>query len=74
MFVNLFSDSSVNNFRPHYNVKLKAIEVGGDTLDVPSDVFDTGSQRGTIIDSGTTLAYLPAEVYQPMMDKVHDAL
>ncbi|XP_044483370.1 aspartic proteinase 36-like [Mangifera indica] len=55
---------------PHYNVKLKAIEVGGDTLDVPSDVFDTGSQRGTIIDSGTTLAYLPAEVYQPMMDKI----
>ncbi|KAJ0079347.1 hypothetical protein Patl1_24032 [Pistacia atlantica] len=57
---------------PHYNVKLTAIEVGGSMLDLPTYLFDTGSQRGTIIDSGTTLAYLPQVVYEPMMDKILD--
>ncbi|KAL0317575.1 UNVERIFIED_CONTAM: Aspartic proteinase-like protein 2 [Sesamum angustifolium] len=55
---------------PHYNVILKAIEVGGQFLNLPTDSFDTGSSRGTIIDSGTTLAYLPSEVYQQLMNKV----
>lgn len=49
---------------------MKEIEVDGDPLDVPSDVFDSGGNKGTIIDSGTTLAYLPNDVYQPLMDKV----
>ncbi|KAI3459130.1 hypothetical protein Pfo_015793 [Paulownia fortunei] len=55
---------------PHYNVNLKAVEVGGQFLNLPTDVFDTGSSRGTIIDSGTTLAYLPSEVYQQLVDKM----
>ncbi|XP_059628646.1 aspartic proteinase 36-like [Cornus florida] len=54
----------------HYNVIMKAIEVGGDVLDLPTDVFDTESGKGTIIDSGTTLAYLPREVFDPLMRKV----
>ncbi|KAM7494416.1 hypothetical protein LguiB_029025 [Lonicera macranthoides] len=54
----------------HYNVIMKAIEVGGDVLDLATDVFDTGARRGTIIDSGTTLAYLPDEVFNPLMDKI----
>lgn len=54
----------------HYNVIMKSVEVGGDSLDLPTDLFATGSQRGTIIDSGTTLAYLPDEIYQPLMEKV----
>ncbi|KAK6136384.1 hypothetical protein DH2020_029874 [Rehmannia glutinosa] len=54
----------------HYNVILKAVEVGGQFLNLPTDVFDTGSSRGTIIDSGTTLAYLPSEVYQQLMDRM----
>lgn len=48
--------------------------MGGDVLQLPTDVFDAGDQKGTIIDSGTTLAYLPAEVYDPMLKKVDDIL
>nr|XP_017225601.1 PREDICTED: aspartic proteinase-like protein 2 isoform X2 [Daucus carota subsp. sativus] len=55
---------------PHYNVIMKAVEVGGDVLELPTDIFDAGDNRGTIIDSGTTLAYLPDEVLRPMMKKI----
>ncbi|KAI4302057.1 hypothetical protein L6164_035275 [Bauhinia variegata] len=54
----------------HYNVILKDIEVDKDFLELPSDTFATGNGRGTIIDSGTTLAYLPSLVYDPLMNKV----
>ncbi|KAK7854348.1 aspartic proteinase-like protein 2 [Quercus suber] len=54
----------------HYNVVLKEIEVGGDNLSLPSDVFDNGFRKGTIIDSGTTLAYLPQVVYGELMSKI----
>ncbi|KAL7148786.1 hypothetical protein ABFS83_06G202900 [Erythranthe nasuta] len=54
----------------HYNVNLKAIEVDGQFLNLPTDIFDTRSSRGTIIDSGTTLAYLPSVVYQQLFDKM----
>ncbi|KAL5767230.1 hypothetical protein ACOSQ2_014013 [Xanthoceras sorbifolium] len=55
---------------PHYNVNLKAVEVGGDVLQLPTDLFETGERRGTIIDSGTTLAYLPSDLYEPMMTQI----
>ncbi|KAK6911129.1 Xylanase inhibitor, N-terminal [Dillenia turbinata] len=54
----------------HYNVNMKAIEVGGDVLQLPTDVFETGDHKGTIIDSGTTLAYVPDAVYQQLMTKI----
>ncbi|GMY13909.1 aspartic proteinase-like protein 2 isoform X2 [Fagus crenata] len=53
----------------HYNVVLKNIEVGGDNLSIPSDTFDNGFRKGTIIDSGTTLAYLPEVVYDALVQK-----
>ncbi|KAM7280709.1 hypothetical protein ACFE04_007843 [Oxalis oulophora] len=56
--------------QPHYNVNMKDVEVGGDVLDLPSDTFENGDQKGTIIDSGTTLAYLPDVVYQSVMTKI----
>lgn len=49
---------------------LKNIEVDGDILQLPSDIFDSGSGRGTVIDSGTTLAYLPDIVYDQLIPKV----
>ncbi|XP_010241480.1 PREDICTED: aspartic proteinase-like protein 2 [Nelumbo nucifera] len=55
--------------RPHYNVNLKAIEVGGAVLQLPTDVFNS-EEAGTIIDSGTTLAYLPDTVYSALMNQV----
>ena len=56
--------------RPHYNVNLKGIAVGGATLQLPTNTFDSGANQGTIIDSGTTLAYLPEAVYKTLMTKV----
>ncbi|XP_062223324.1 aspartic proteinase 36-like [Phragmites australis] len=57
---------------PHYNVNLKAIAVGGATLQLPTNTFDIGESKGTIIDSGTTLAYLPESIYKTMMAAVFD--
>ncbi|XP_068657786.1 aspartic proteinase 36 [Aristolochia californica] len=54
----------------HYNVNMKAIEVGGTVLRFPTDVFDTGDWSGTIIDSGTTLAYLPETVFTPLINAI----
>jgi len=49
--------------RSNYNVNLKLIDVGGTTLLLPLDIF-TGNEKGTIIDSGTTLVHLPEVVYE----------
>ncbi|KZV47661.1 aspartic protein-like protein 2-like [Dorcoceras hygrometricum] len=54
----------------HYHVVLKGVEVGGQLLNLPSDLVDGGLGRRAIIDSGTTLAYLPSQVYQQLLDKV----
>ncbi|GLT75650.1 hypothetical protein SLA2020_473550 [Shorea laevis] len=54
----------------HYNVATKKIEVGGDVLDLPTYVFGTGDKKGTIIDSGTTLALIPKVIYDPLMAKI----
>ncbi|KAK9146153.1 hypothetical protein Sjap_006056 [Stephania japonica] len=56
--------------QPHYNVNLKEIVVGKTTLDLPSDAFETGDRKGTIIDSGTTLAYLSEVVFEPFINEV----
>lgn len=49
---------------------MKGVEVGGSLLELPSDIFDSGDRKGTIVDSGTTLAYLPSTIYEPLMNKV----
>lgn len=56
--------------RPHYNVLLEDVKVGDDVLDLPTGLFDFGSNRGTIIDSGTTLAYLTDDLYNQVIKKV----
>ncbi|CAL0328061.1 unnamed protein product [Lupinus luteus] len=54
----------------HYNVVLKDMEVDGDLLQLPLDIFDTGNGRGTIIDSGTTLVYLPSMIHSQLVSKI----
>lgn len=56
--------------RAHYNVLLKTITVGRDVLKLPTDVFDTDAGTSMVIDSGTTLAYLADELYNPLLAKV----
>jgi hypothetical protein len=51
-------------------VKMKSIDVGGTALQLPPHIFETSEKKGTIIDSGTTLTYLPELVYKDIMAKV----
>ncbi|KVI00122.1 Aspartic peptidase [Cynara cardunculus var. scolymus] len=55
--------------QPHYNLNLLSISVNGQTLSIDPAMFATsGSRGGTIIDSGTTLAYLAEEAYDPFVN------
>jgi hypothetical protein len=58
--------------RPHYNVNMTSVQVGHIKLNISKEVFEAGDRKGTIIDSGTTLAYLPEMVYEPLVSKVCD--
>lgn len=57
-------------FRPHYNLNLQSIAVSGQPLPIDSAAFETSNNRGTIVDSGTTLAYLVEEAYDPFVSAV----
>ncbi|CAH8359567.1 unnamed protein product [Eruca vesicaria subsp. sativa] len=54
----------------HYNVILKGIDVGGEPVDLPPSIANFGGNGGTIIDSGTTLAYLPENLYNSLLEKI----
>ncbi|KAF3683005.1 hypothetical protein CQW23_22803 [Capsicum baccatum] len=54
----------------HYNVNMTAVEVGYQLLNLSSEVFTNGANEGVIIDSGTTLAYLPEAIYGPLVKKI----
>ncbi|XP_040993097.1 aspartic proteinase 36-like [Juglans microcarpa x Juglans regia] len=56
--------------QPHYNLNLQSISVNGQTLSIDPEVFATSSNRGTIVDSGTTLAYLAEEAYNPFVSAI----
>lgn len=48
---------------------MTSIQVGYDFLNLTADVY-TGDKKGAIIDSGTTLAYLPEVIYDALVKKV----
>ncbi|KAK9919233.1 hypothetical protein M0R45_027842 [Rubus argutus] len=58
----------------HYNAVLESLEVGGDVIDLPTSaldkIFGSGDQNMAIFDSGTTLAYLPPEMQEPLVKKI----
>lgn len=57
--------------QPHYNINLQSISVNGQTLAIdPSTFAISDNQGGTIIDSGTTLAYLAEEAYNPFVEAI----
>lgn len=49
---------------------MTAVEVGFQFLNLSAEVFTNGVNKGVIIDSGTTLAYLPEVIYGPLVKKV----
>eukprot|EP00250_Pteridium_aquilinum_P012604 c20828_g1_i1 orf=482-1723(+) len=57
--------------QPHYNVNLKSISVNGVNIPVDSSVSQNG---GTIIDSGTTLAYFTDMSYQELVQAILKAV
>lgn len=59
--------------QPHYNVNLTKIEIDGAALKVDLRVFETGEKEGTIIDSGTTLAYISTPAYKPLLAAIMQA-
>jgi len=70
MFKFLANCTLCKYFRPHYNLNLQSISVNGQALQIDPSVFATSSNRGTIVDSGTTLAYLAEEAYDPFVNAV----
>ncbi|XP_062000304.1 aspartic proteinase 36-like [Rosa rugosa] len=60
--------------QPHYNLNLESISVGGQTLPIDQSVFATSSNQGTIVDSGTTLAYLAQDAYDPFVNAITSAV
>lgn len=55
---------------PHYNVNMTRVKVGNYSLILPSDLFEIGGKKGAIVDIGTTLAYLPEVVYEPLVIQI----
>ncbi|XP_047332359.1 aspartic proteinase 36-like [Impatiens glandulifera] len=56
--------------KPHYNVNMTAIQVGLEFLNLTTNVSQVGDNKETIIDSGTTLAYFPDAIYQPLVKEI----
>ncbi|OWM70975.1 hypothetical protein CDL15_Pgr013156 [Punica granatum] len=55
--------------QPHYSVNMTGVQVDFEFLNLTRDVFE-GDSRGTILDSGTTLAYLPEVIYDLLINKI----
>ncbi|KAJ6997448.1 aspartic proteinase-like protein 2 [Populus alba x Populus x berolinensis] len=53
---------------PYYNIDLKEIHVAGKPLPLNPTVFD--GKHGTILDSGTTYAYLPEAAFVSFKDAI----
>ncbi|WOL17655.1 aspartic proteinase nepenthesin-1-like [Canna indica] len=53
---------------PYYNFELKEIDVDGEPLELDSRIFDR--RHGTVLDSGTTYAYLPEEAFVAFRDSI----
>ncbi|GMH24063.1 hypothetical protein Nepgr_025906 [Nepenthes gracilis] len=68
----VFSYSDPNR-SPYYNIELKEIHVAGKPLPLDPKVFD--GKHGTVLDSGTTYAYLPAAAFvefrSAIMNELH---
>lgn len=63
----VFSTSNPNR-SPYYNIQLKGISVAGNPLPLDPQVFN--NRYGTVLDSGTTYAYLPEAAFVVFRDTV----
>uniref|UniRef100_J3LWT7 Peptidase A1 domain-containing protein n=2 Tax=Oryza brachyantha TaxID=4533 RepID=J3LWT7_ORYBR len=56
-----------NNQSKYHLVNLTSIDVDNTALQIPANIFGTTDSKGTMVDSGTALAYLPGIVYSELM-------
>ncbi|KAJ6822076.1 aspartic proteinase CDR1-like [Iris pallida] len=56
----------------YYNIELTEIHASGKPLRIKPEVFD--SKHGTVLDSGTTYAYLPDEAFSAFKDAIVSSL
>ncbi|KAH1249981.1 Aspartic proteinase-like protein 2 [Glycine soja] len=67
-----YSDPDRRCFRggnsPYYNIDLKEMHVAGKRLPLNANVFD--GKHGTVLDSGTTYAYLPEAAFLAFKDAI----
>ncbi|CAH9093928.1 unnamed protein product [Cuscuta epithymum] len=56
--------------QPHYNLDLEKILINDQPLPIDPKIFATTNNRGTIVDSGTTLAYLAEEAYDIFINRI----
>ncbi|KAJ9555417.1 hypothetical protein OSB04_010031 [Centaurea solstitialis] len=56
--------------QPHYAANVMGIEVGTQFLNLSTDTRGSENKTRTIIDSGTTLAYLPDAIYKPLVKQI----
>uniref|UniRef100_A0A7N0VKR1 Xylanase inhibitor C-terminal domain-containing protein n=1 Tax=Kalanchoe fedtschenkoi TaxID=63787 RepID=A0A7N0VKR1_KALFE len=55
----------------HHSVYMKSVEVGNKTINISTDLLGMGkNKQGAIIDSGTTLAYLPCEIFELLLIEI----
>ncbi|KMZ63930.1 hypothetical protein ZOSMA_38G00380 [Zostera marina] len=52
----------------YYNIELKEIHISGKSLQLSPSIFD--GKHGTVLDSGTTYAYLPEQAFVAFRDSV----
>ncbi|KAM0957477.1 hypothetical protein ACFX2A_026133 [Malus domestica] len=55
----------------NYNVDLQSIAANGKLLSIDPAIFSTSHDRGTLIDSGTTVAYLVEEAYYAFVSAIN---
>ncbi|XP_010277145.1 PREDICTED: aspartic proteinase-like protein 2 [Nelumbo nucifera] len=63
----VFSNSDPGR-SPYYNIELKEIHVAGKPLQLNPKIFD--GKYGTVLDSGTTYAYLPNKAFKAFKDAI----
>ncbi|OMO84831.1 Peptidase A1 [Corchorus capsularis] len=64
-------NSEVSSF---YAVNVLGISIGGEMLDIPSQVWDMTQGGGTILDSGTSLTFLTDPAYRPVMEAIEKSI
>jgi hypothetical protein len=59
---------------PHYHLHLESISINGKKVAVDPDVYQPSIIKGTIIDSGTTLAYIASSAYDPFIKSIKEGI